>query len=80
MATNREYLNSLSNEDFARWMLDSLEVVDRSGRYPLSRLDGFHYVILSYIDPYMGFVKWLNQERKETVTRKGDVLNGLEKT
>ena len=80
MVTNREYLNSLSNEDFAKWIFGKLEILDATGRYPLTRLDGLHYVTLSYIDPYIGLVKWLNQERKGVIVQKGETTDGLEKT
>ena len=77
METNRDYLNSLSNEDFAKWLFDRLEIEDNSGRYPLVRLDGIHYITISYIDPCMGFVKWLEQDRKETSNVKGGKSNEI---
>lgn len=64
MITNREYLDSLSNEEFAKWIFNILEVEDRTGRYPLKRIDGLNYVTISYIDPYIGFLRWLNEEHK----------------
>ncbi len=65
MGTNRDYLSSLSSEELSKWLFDKLEIVDISGRYPLLRLDGIHYVTLSFIDPCMEFAEWLEQERKE---------------
>jgi hypothetical protein len=70
LRTNREFLNSLSNEAFADWIFNRLEIVDESGRYPITRMDGLHYVTLSYIDPYLGFKRWLEEEHREK-KRKG---------
>ena len=63
--TNREWLNSLSNEDFIKWCLDP-EVVDfktLKSENPSPRLESIKY---RYTSSRHGLLDWLNEERVES--------------
>ena len=65
--TNREFLDSLSNEQFANWMFDKLEIKQNDPDSILGEsvsYEGFQYTTMSYINPYFGFLRWLYEERK----------------
>ena len=60
--TNREWLNSLSNEDFANWCV-SAELHDyetNTFKQPSPKLDTIKY---SYTQSEAGLIEWLGQER-----------------
>lgn len=71
MMTNREFLNSLSDEQFADWIFGRYKVEEQLHGYPeltsYTRYDGLNYVTLSFIDPYYGFLNWL---KKKSVYKK----------
>ena len=62
--TNREWLNTLNNEDFVKWCLDR-EVIDFKtfkSENPSPRLETIKY---SYTSSRGGLLDWLGKERKE---------------
>lgn len=71
--TNRDFLNSLSNVEFANWVFDRYKVTVKdpdslSGYY--TKYEGFTLTKLSYIDHYLGFLRWLSEERRENNVRR----------
>lgn len=65
--TNREFLDSLSNEQFADWIFNKYKVVEKDRDSILgesTHYEGLNYITISYIDPYLGFIRWLYDERK----------------
>ena len=63
--TNREFLNSLSDEQFAKWLFGGLEVdtLDDKNR-PIKTYESFNYVIMSFLNPSLEFEIWLSKDRK----------------
>ena len=63
--TNREFLNSLSNEQFTQWLFGGLElnILDDKKR-PIKSYESFNYVIMSFLNPSLEFKIWLSEERK----------------
>lgn len=65
---NRDFLNSLSDVEFTNWLFNQYKVEVRDpdsilGYY--TKYEGFNDVITSYLDPYLGFLRWLSEERRE---------------
>lgn len=63
--TNREWLNSLSDEDFATWLTMPSQYDCKEQRYnePHPRLA---YLKNAYTNFYCILLKWLAEERDET--------------
>lgn len=61
--TNREWLNSLSNEDFVTWLNRPIEWDSETEEYtePHPRLE---YLKRTDINFYASFWEWLKKERK----------------
>lgn len=68
--TNREWLNTLSNEDFAEWCLKEEKIYlapNKSGAAsciiiePTPKLETIRK---EYTSSYDGLLKWLNKERR----------------
>lgn len=68
--TNREWLNTLSNEDFAKWCLKEetvRHIFDKSKNIsyeinePTPKLETIRK---EYTSSYDGLLKWLNEERR----------------
>ena len=60
--TNREWLNTLSDEDFAKWCIeaDKWDVNTGIFEHPFPRLESIKFSNISSID---GLLKWLKEER-----------------
>ena len=58
---NREWLATLSNDDFAKWCCTQEEVAfGYEPKEPTPRLDTIKY---RYSSSYLGLLKWLSEER-----------------
>ena len=62
--TNREWLNSLSDDDFAIWCIEAEEFNSEATKFkqPTPRL---HQIRFSYTSSLYGLKEWLKQERQE---------------
>lgn len=67
--TNREWLNTLSNEDFVKWCLNEENTIIRPSYTadkmykicePTPKLETIKY---QYTSSYDGLLKWLDEER-----------------
>ena len=62
--TNREWLNSLTNEEFASWICDG-EEFDYEKNEPFQPSPKWDYLQHRYTSSKGGLLIWLKQERKK---------------
>ena len=63
--TNREWLNSLTNDEFANWLCDAMYDEDLSRKLGTDVYIGISQIKFAYTDSRLGLKQWLG-ERKET--------------
>ena len=66
--TNREWLNTLSDEDFTKWCLyEAQNFFNRkTNEYDIVQpYPTLHTIKISFTSSYDGLLKWLNEERIE---------------
>lgn len=63
--TNREWLNSLSDDELAEWLCDCLydERLSKICGTPINT--GVNTVKLSFMHSLLGMKKWIKEERRE---------------
>lgn len=63
--TNREWLESLSDEDFALWLCDGYpESLEQSNGKTITLNTGAHIIGRGYTDSLGGLRGWLKEERR----------------
>lgn len=59
--TNRQWLNSLSNEDFCKWLLNKYTTQVKFNGYTIITNLGLSSLMTSSYDSYNGVLKWLDE-------------------
>ena len=82
--TNREWLNSLSNEELASWLCETSAIIgygikivkvnNESKEMKIAQFDNlyprFHDLIYQYTNTHLGINEWLNKERNKNDVNK----------
>lgn len=63
--TNREWLNTLSDEDFAIWATQN-NLWDYANNKPIQPYPTRDGVVSQYSSPRAGLLKWLGEQRPES--------------
>ena len=63
--TNREWLNSLTNDELAEWLCDAKLDVRLTSMCGTPIYTGVGTIKLSYTDSLLGLKKWLEEEHNE---------------
>lgn len=60
--TNRDWLNTLTDDELAEWFCDALIDKDLSKRCGETIRSGLHSIMLSYNDSLGGMKQWLKEK------------------
>lgn len=70
--TNREWLETLSDEDFADWCCGGDAIDFKTGR-PIGINPHLYNIKYSYADAILGLINWLKAEKIFTIEDQGVV-------